>query len=103
MTFIRIYSFAIVGGFAISTFAFGQDWTQWNGPTRDGLLAKGTVAKPIPKQGLRLKWKQPVSLGYSGPTIANGRVFVTDDQLESGKITNNPGSRDRLTGNEAVA
>ena len=80
----------------------GQDWPQWNGPTRDGLLAKGSVAKPIPKQGLTLKWKSPVGFGYAGPIVANGRVYVTDYQLESGKMTNNPGTRDRLTGKERV-
>lgn len=90
------------GLLVFSTWANAQDWPQWNGPTRDGLLPKGTVVKPIPKQGLELKWKQPVGYGYSGPVIANGRVFVTDYQLESGKITNNAGSRDRLTGKERI-
>ncbi len=69
---------------------------------RDGRLPKEFISKPIPKSGLELKWKQPVGYGYSGPSIANGRVFITDYQLESGKITNNPGSRDRLTGKERI-
>ncbi len=69
---------------------------------RDGRLPKEFIAKSIPKPGLELKWKQPVGYGYSGPIIASGRVFVTDYQLESGKITNNPGSRDRLTGKERI-
>jgi len=102
MMLIRKSSFLSATLFLISTSAFGQDWPQWNGPTRDGILSKEVIAKPIPKQGLELKWKQPVGLGYAGPVIANGRVFVADYQLETGKITNNAGSRDRLTGKERM-
>ena len=99
---VRTCSFASLCVFAFSTSSVGQDWPQWNGPTRDGRLPKEFVAQPIPKQGLNLKWKQPVGYGYSGPSVVNGRVFVTDYQLESGKITNNAGSRDRLTGKERI-
>ncbi len=102
MSLFRSCSSAIVFLFALSIPAIGQDWPQWNGPTRDGLLSKGFAAKPIPKDGLVLKWKLPVSYGYSSPVVANGKVFVSDYQLESGKITNNAGSRDRLTGKERV-
>ncbi len=102
MSLFRICPSVIVSLIAFSIPAIGQDWPQWNGPTRDGLLAKGFVAKPIPKDGLVLKWTQPVSYGYSSPVVANGKVFVSDYQLESGKITNNAGSRDRLTGKERV-
>ncbi len=50
-----------------------QDWPQWNGPTQNGLLAKGIAAKPISKNGLELKWKKPIGYGYSGPVVADGR------------------------------
>ncbi len=104
MTYFRRYSLsalALVAG-SLTAPTQAQDWPQWNGPTRNGLLAKEVVGKPIPKSGLKLKWKMPVGYGYSGPVVANGRVFVTDYQLETGKITNNAGSRDRLTGKERV-
>jgi len=80
----------------------GQDWPQWNGPTREGLLPKDFIAKPIPKSGLELSWKAEVGYGYSGPVVSNDQVFVSDYLLESGKITNNAGSRDRLTGKERL-
>ncbi len=102
MSLFRLCPLAIVSLLAFSITVIGQDWPQWNGPTRDGLLPKGFISKPIPKDGLVLKWKQPVSYGYSSPVVANGKVFVSDYQLESGKITNNAGSRDRLSGKERV-
>ncbi|MFN7334094.1 MAG: PQQ-binding-like beta-propeller repeat protein, partial [bacterium] len=82
--------------------SFGQDWPQWNGPNRDGRLASSEGLKAIPKEGLPLLWKQSIGLGYSGPVAASGRVFVSDYELASGKITNNPGTRDRLTGKERL-
>ena len=93
-------AFLFVISFSAATI--GQDWPQWNGPTRDGRLPKSVIAKPIPKQGLALMWKQPIGYGYSSPVVSNGRVFVSDYQLESGKITNNPGNRDRLTGKDSA-
>jgi outer membrane protein assembly factor BamB len=82
--------------------SYGQDWPQWNGPNRDGRLASSEGLNAIPKDGLPLLWKQTVGLGYSGPVAASGRVFVSDYELASGKITNNPGTRDRLTGKERI-
>ena len=79
-----------------------QDWPQWNGPTRDGRLSPWTQASDIPKSGIPLLWKKPIGYGYSGPVVANGRAFVTDYQLASGKITNNAGTRDRLEGKERI-
>lgn len=80
----------------------GQDWPQWNGPNRNGELLDSAGLQAIPKEGLKLLWKQPVGYGYSGPVVANGRTFVSDYQKESGGITNNPGTRDRLTGKERI-
>lgn len=47
-------------------------------------------------------WSVPIELGYSGPAVANGRVFVTDYKKASGSSTNNPGGRDKLTGMERI-
>ena len=102
MTLFRVCTLVIVSLFSFPVNANAKDWPQWNGPTRDGVLPKGFIAKPIPKEGLVLKWKQSVSYGYSSPVVSNGKVFVSDYELESGKITNNAGSRDRLTGKERV-
>ena len=54
-----------------------QDWPQWRGPSRDGTLP---VTAPFPKNfdGIKQVW-QAADLGpsYSGPIIADGRVFTT--------------------------
>lgn len=82
--------------------AYCQDWPQWNGPTRDGVVHESGLLKTIPADGLKLAWRRPVGLGYSGPTIADGKVFLFDYEKTSGDVINNPGTRDKLTGNERL-
>ena len=100
--FALIHAVACCGLASLQSHSAGQDWPQWNGPNRDGRLTASTKASDIPKAGIPLLWKQPVGYGYAGPVVANGRVFVADYQLGSGKMTNNPGTRDRLEGKERI-
>jgi len=86
----------------VASVALADDWPQWNGPSRDGVLREDNVISTVPKDGLPKVWSQPVALGYSGPAVADGRVFLTDYVRKSGRIANNPGSRDKLTGTERV-
>ena len=55
-----------------------DDWPQWRGPRRDGTWNETNVIDRFETDELPLKWKMPLGPGYSGPTVANGRVFVTD-------------------------
>lgn len=80
--------------------AHGDDWPQWTGPNRDSVWSEDGVIEAIPEKGLPVKWRAPVELGYSGPAVADGRVFVTDYVQKSGNVTNNPGGRDKLEGVE---
>lgn len=82
--------------------AAADDWPQWNGPLSTGEIVDKDILKVIPKSGLKKLWSQPVQLGYSGPAVADGRVYVTDFVRDSGRITNNPGTRDQLNGKERV-
>ncbi len=86
----------------LSQAAFSDDWPQWNGPARNGDYQESGVISEIPKTGLKLLWRAPVSGAYSGPAVAKGRVFITDYVRESGEVSNNPGGRDSLTGKERV-
>jgi outer membrane protein assembly factor BamB len=50
-----------------------QDWPQWRGPTRDGVLASAPKVWPA---AYSQAWRVEVGEGYSSPVVANGRVFV---------------------------
>lgn len=86
----------------ISLPVSAADWPQWLGPQRDSIWRESGVVDKFPESGAKIKWRVPVSYGYSGPAVADGRVFVTDYVKKSGDITNNPGGPDVLTGVERV-
>lgn len=82
--------------------AGADDWPQWLGPQRDSVWREGGIVETFPEDGLPVKWRASVGLGYAGPAEADGKVYVADYARESGKITNSPGGRDRLQGTERV-
>jgi outer membrane protein assembly factor BamB len=51
------------------------DWPQWRGPNRDGALQSFTAPATWP-EGLTMKWKAEVGLGYSTPIVIGNRVFM---------------------------
>jgi outer membrane protein assembly factor BamB len=57
--------------------ARADDWPQWRGKNRDGVWSETGIVESLPKQ-IPAKWRAPLGAGYSGPTVADGRVFVTD-------------------------
>jgi len=61
--------------------AWGQEWSQWRGPNRDGVLPASAVPKTWP-EALRLAWKVPVGEGHSSPILAAGKIFVFTRQGE---------------------
>ena len=55
-----------------------DEWPQWRGPTRDGVWRESGVVDKFSTPRLPLKWRASIGAGYSGPTVADGRVYVTD-------------------------
>ncbi len=67
--------------------ARGDDWRQWRGEHRDGTWYESGIVGQFTADSLPTLWKQEIGPGYSGPTVADGRVFVMDrlsrpDQME---------------------
>ncbi len=69
---------AVVFQPGLMTPAQGDDWPQWLGPHRDGLWRETGIVDGIPAGGLVLRWSTPIQGGYAGPSVADGRVYVTD-------------------------
>ena len=52
------------------------DWPQWQGPDRNAVSKERGLLKEWPKDGPPLAWEaKGLGGGYSGPSIAAGRVF----------------------------
>ena len=74
---------------------FAQEWSQWRGPSRDGLIPAAVIPKQWPK-AVKRGWEVEVGEGYSSPVVANGRAYlhsrrdpdeiVTAIDLATGKI-----------------
>jgi outer membrane protein assembly factor BamB len=60
--------------FSASTVA-GQEWTQFRGPSRDGIVPTAVIPKTWPKSAKRA-WQVEIGEGYSSPVVANGRAFL---------------------------
>lgn len=72
---MRIFVLAV-----INTVLFGHavadDWPQWRGVNRDGVWLETGIVEKFDE--LSIRWRTEIGAGYSGPTVAEGRVYVTD-------------------------
>ena len=64
--------------FVASSFAMADDFPQWRGVNRDGFINENNLMKELPEGELPRKWSVPIGSGYSGPTVAKGKVYLTD-------------------------
>jgi outer membrane protein assembly factor BamB len=63
--------------------AVADDWPQWGGPQRDLNWREDGIVDNLPAIDpaigmLPRVWTAKIDSGYSGPVVADGRVFVTD-------------------------
>jgi len=72
----------LVLSLALARGALADDWPQWRGPNRDGVWHETGIIKTFPGPALESRWRAPISSGYSGPTVAEGRVYVTDRKID---------------------
>ncbi len=62
-----------------------EDWPEVRGKGRQGVWTETGILERFPETGLKILWRTPVRSGFSGPAVANGRVFVMD-YLESQRM-----------------
>ena len=63
---------------ATSSTTYADEWPQWRGVNRDGVWTETGVIQEFDSPQIELKWRVPIAGGYSGPTVAGGRVYVMD-------------------------
>src|SRR5437868_9137209 len=72
----------------LTAIARADDWPQWLGPKRDGVWREAGILTKFPEGGPKVLWRAEIGGGFSGPAVAEGRVFVMDrqgDKLAKGK------------------
>ncbi len=61
--------------FIVTQSASAQDWHQWRGPSRDGLVPASSTPSKWPAS-FRRAWRVEVGEGYSSPVASDKTVFV---------------------------
>lgn len=82
----RRYRMALVVWFLLASSLSADDWPQWRGPQRDGVWREHGIVETFDSPQLKYRWRVAIGAGYSSPVVADGRVYVTDRQLEPEQI-----------------
>jgi outer membrane protein assembly factor BamB len=78
--------------------AVADDWPGWRGPQRDGVWRETGIVEKFSVPQLEIRWSEEISSGYSGPTVADGRVFVSDRVVEDDQQWERVHCREAFTG-----
>ncbi len=63
---------------AVPLLAYGDDWPQWQGPSRDAISKEKGLLKEWPKEkGPALAWTfEEAGVGFSAPAVVGDRVYI---------------------------
>src|SRR5438876_7891743 len=71
---------------ASASLSRADDWPQWRGPKRDGIWRESGIVEKFDSEQLPILWRAEIGSGYSGPTVAAGRVYITDRLTEPSQV-----------------
>ena len=75
----------IVSGLIIClTGSIAQDWPQYLGPERNSTAPQEGILRSWPETGPEVLWTLDVGIGYGGPVVKDGRVYLLDRDDEVG-------------------
>ncbi len=87
--------------FLLPTVANADDWPHWMGPQQDNVWHETGILDSFPESGPKVLWRTPVAGGYSGPSVAGGRVVLTD-YVTSDNVKVDNFQREEFSGSERV-
>ena len=70
---VLIICWLLYGGVPVAEAA---DWPQWRGPNRDGISEEVGLLKEWPDGGPQVRWRVSLGEGFSGISVADGRVYT---------------------------
>jgi len=78
--------FTIIIALLFNIQVFAADWPQWRGENRDGIWREKGIVQKFQHEQLPICWRVKIANGYSGPTVAKGRVYITDLLTSPNKV-----------------
>ena len=61
-----------------------QDWPQFMGPDRNGISQEKGIMKSWPAEGPKVLWSTDLGIGFGGPVIKAGKIYLLDRDDETG-------------------
>ncbi|MFC1477153.1 PQQ-binding-like beta-propeller repeat protein [candidate division KSB1 bacterium] len=77
-----LISFGII--FLATDSILAQDWPQLYGPNRNNISAQKGILRTWPQNGPEVLWTVPVGIGFGGPVVKDGKVYLLDRDDEVG-------------------
>lgn len=97
--FVRVS--ACLTALIFTTAIRADDWPQWLGPKRDGVWRETGIVAKFPAGGPKVRWRTPIGQGYAGPSVVNGKVYITD-RLKANNPDSGFSDRAKVAGVERV-
>jgi len=60
------------------TSVFAEDWPWLYGPKRDHTSVQKGLLRTWPQEGPKVLWTVPMGVGFGGPAVSGGNVYVLD-------------------------
>lgn len=74
----------IAAGLILAGNAYSQDWPQYYGPARNGISPEKNILRSFPAGGPQVLWSANVGIGFGGPVIKDGKVYLLDRDDKTG-------------------
>jgi outer membrane protein assembly factor BamB len=58
--------------------SYAQDWPQYLGPERNSISPQKNLLREWPENGPEILWSVPVGIGFGGPVVKDGKVYLLD-------------------------
>jgi len=65
---------------------YTQDWPQYLGPDRNSTSTQTGILRSWPDSGPEILWTANVGIGYGGPVVKDGKVYLLDRDDEVGDM-----------------
>jgi outer membrane protein assembly factor BamB len=70
----------------VASMAAAADWPQFQGPDRNGISPETGLLHAFPEGGPKVLWTVKLGVGYGGPAIRDGKVYVLDRQEDQREV-----------------
>ncbi len=63
---------------ALAAYIYAQDWPQYLGPERNSTSPQKGILRSWPETGPEVLWTANIGIGYGGPVVKDGKVYLLD-------------------------